>query len=161
MKKIITLLTFVFLTSVAALAQDSKSIYSKFSDEADVSAVYISPAMFRMIGKIPSLNMGDGDVDITPMVKSLKSFYLLSSSNPKVNERLGDDVKKYISSGKYELMMEAKDSGEVVRMYTVGNEKTISSFVMMAMDRGETTFISLDGAIDREDLEKLIAKALD
>ena len=38
-------------------------------------------------------------------------------------------------TGKYELLMEAKDDGEAVRMYTVGDEKTVTSFVMVSQEK--------------------------
>ena len=63
-------------------------------------------------------------------------------------------------SGKYELLMEAKDSGQTVKMYTVGNDVTVNSFVMIAKDGGETTFICIDGNMARSDLEKLLAEQM-
>lgn len=161
MKKLIVIAAAILLT-FSAFAQDSRSIYNKFSDEPGVSAVYISPSMFKMIGKIPSIELGDNEkMDITPIIKSLKGFYLLSSSNRDVKERMSADVKKFINSGKFELMMEAKDSGDAVRIYTTGNDNIIESFVMMATDNSETTFISMDGLINRSDFEKLIGAAMD
>ena len=53
MKKIITILTALTL-AVAAFAQSGKDLYNKYSDLEGINAVYISPAMFRMIGKIPT-----------------------------------------------------------------------------------------------------------
>lgn len=161
MKKLIVIAAAILLT-FSAFAQDSRSIYNKFSDEPGVSAVYISPSMFKMIGKIPSIELGDNEkMDITPIIKSLKGFYLLSSSNRDVKERMSADVKRFINSGKFELMMEAKDSGDAVRIYTTGNDNIIESFVMMATDNSETTFISMDGLINRSDFEKLIGAAMD
>lgn len=161
MKKLIVIAAAILLT-FSAFAQDSRSIYNKFSDEPGVSAVYISPSMFKMIGKIPSIELGDNEkMDITPIIKSLKGFYLLSSSNRDVKERMSADVKRFINSGKFELMMEAKDSGDAVRIYTTGNDNVIESFVMMATDNSETTFISMDGLINRSDFEKLIGAAMD
>ena len=55
--------------------------------------------------------------------------------------------------------MEAKEDGEVVRMYTVGDSKTIESFVMFVVDGDETTFVCLDGQMPREETEKLILEA--
>ena len=161
MKKLIVIAAAILLT-FSAFAQDSRSIYNKFSYEPGVSAVYISPSMFKMIGKIPSIELGDNEkMDITPIIKSLKGFYLLSSSNRDVKERMSADVKRFINSGKFELMMEAKDSGDAVRIYTTGNDNIIESFVMMATDNSETTFISMDGLINRSDFEKLIGAAMD
>ena len=149
----------LLLTGIAAHAQDSKSIYNKYSDENGVSAVYISPSMFKMIGKLPEIEIGDyGEkVDITPIVNNLKGFYLLSTSNEGLIKRLNNDVKNLLGKGSYELMMEAKQDGETVRFYTDGDDNIVRSFVMMSLDADSATFISMDGLINREALEKALA----
>ena len=42
----------------------------------------------------------------------------------------------------------------------MGTEKTVSGFVMIAADDAETTFIYLDGKMNREDLENLLAQSM-
>ena len=70
------------------------------------------------------------------------------------------DTERYIKRGEYELLMEAKDSGETVRMYTVGDDEVVKNFVMLAAEPGETTFISFEGLISRADFERLIQDAM-
>ena len=159
MKRIIILFAALLLTA-SAFAQNGKSIYQKYSDAENVSAVYVSPAMFRLIGRIPDMEMGEENVDLSPIIRSLTGLYILNSENATVNGSLRADAERFINSGKYELLMEAKDSGEVVRMYTLGNDRTIEGFVMLAVDAGEVTFICLDGQMPRKDFEGLIAKQM-
>lgn len=161
MKKLF-IIAATLLLGIFAHAQDGKSIYNKFSDEEGVSAVYISPSMFKLIGKLPEIEIGDNGekVDITPIVKTLKGFYLLSTENTRVVERMNSDVKRLLGSSDYELMMEAKDNGETVRIYTDGDDSIIRSLVMMAMDGMKATFISMDGLINREALEKAIGSTM-
>lgn len=158
MKKILLALT-ALLLATTALAQSPKAIYSKYSDEKGVSAVYISHAMFKLIGKVPNLEMGDGNVDIAPIIKDLTGMYIISiEKNSAAGDKLYKDVNNYVRTSAYELLMEAKDDGEVMRMYTVGDSKTIKSFVMLAMEPDEVTFIGFEGSIPREKLEDAIAK---
>ena len=159
MKRIIILFAALLLT-VSAFAQNGKSIYQKYSDAENVSAVYVSPAMFRLIGQIPDLEVGDDNVNLTPVIRSLSGLYILNSENPAIREALANDVKKFVSSKKYELLMEAKDNGQTMKMYTVGDQKTVNSFVMYAIDQEETTFICIDGNINRQDLEKVLAEQM-
>lgn len=159
MKRILALAALLLVT-ISSFAQNGKSIYQKYSDSEGVSAVYISPAMFRMIGKIPDLNVEDQNVNLAPIIQSLSGLYLIDSENDKINADLKADAERFVKSGHYELLMEAKDSGEIVRMYTVGSEKVVDGFVMFAVDGKETTFICLDGKMNREDLEKLLAEAM-
>jgi phosphatidate phosphatase PAH1 len=64
------------------------------------------------------------------------------------------------SKGKYELMMELKDDGETIRIYTSGNEKIIHSFVFLVSEEDSVQFICIDGEMKRSDIEKLIANSL-
>lgn len=159
MKRILTIAALLLVT-ISSFAQSGKSIYQKYSDSEGVSAVYISSAMFRMIGKIPDLNVEGGNVNLAPIIQSLSGLYIIDSENDKINADLKADAEKFVRSGRYELIMEAKDSGEIVRMYTVGTEKVVEGFVMISVDGNETTFICLDGKMNREDLEKLLATAM-
>ncbi|NLZ19895.1 MAG: DUF4252 domain-containing protein [Bacteroidales bacterium] len=158
MKRIIVILA-ALLLGINSFAQNGKSIYQKYSDAEGVTAVYISPAMFRLIGSIPDLELGDESVNIAPLIQALSGFYIIDSENPDINGRLRSEVERFINNGKYEMLMEVKESGETVRMYTMGNEKTVEGFVMLAAEADEVTFICLDGQMPRKDFEALIAKA--
>ena len=158
MKKFYILVAMLLL-SVSAFAQDGRSLYNKYSDYDNVEAVYISPAMFRMIGKIPDIQMEGENVNLAPIIKSLSGLYILTISDPGLAADLNADVNQFIKKGDYELLMEAKDNGEVTRMYTVGNETVVKSFVLLSRDGDETNFICIDGTIPRDKLEDLIAKA--
>ena len=153
------ILALMLLVSVSALAQNGRSLYNKYSDLPDVEAVYISPAMFRLIGKIPDVEMQDGSVNFGPIIKSLSGLYILNIPESDAAAQLADEVNHFVTKGHYELLMEAKDNGEVMRMYTVGDDKVVNSLVMLSRDGSETSFICLDGTMPRDELETLIAEA--
>ncbi len=157
MKKFAIILAAILLSAAAASAQSGKSIYNKFSDRQNVSAVYISPSMFRLIGNLPEIDMPEEDINLAPVVKELTGMYILDSENTKVNRELKAEVDKLLAGGKFELLMEAKEDGEQVRIYTSGDKDTVTCFVMTAAETDEFTFICLDGRIGRQELEKLIA----
>ena len=156
MKRLVIILA-MLAVSVSALAQSGRQLYSKYSDLPGTEAVYVSPAMFRLIGRLPDIDMQEGKVNLSAIIKSMTGFYIVSTSNPDVGAQLHADVTKFIDSGKYELLMEAKEDGEVMRMYTVGDEKTVNSFVMLSKDRNEVSYICFDGKMDRAQLENILA----
>jgi len=159
MKRILILFA-ALLLSYSAFAQSGKSIYQKYSDADQLSAVYISPAMFRLIGRIPDLETGDNKVNLTPVIRSLTGMYILNSENASINEQLRSDAERFIKNGRYELLMEVKDHGETVRMYTVGSEKVIEGFVMLAAEPDQVTFICLDGEMPRDQFEGMVAEQM-
>lgn len=158
MKKIYAMMVLLSL-SLTAFAQGGRDLYEKYSDLPGISAVYISPAMFRLIGKIPDVELQDESVNLTPLIKSMSGFYILSTEDRATSESLYADVKKFVKSGRYELLMETKDDGQVLRMYTVGDEKTVESFVMVTKEDSEVSVISFDGKMDREQMENILAEA--
>lgn len=158
MKKLYIVLMLVFL-SVSALAQNGRELYGKYSDSPGMEAVYISPAMFRMIGRIPDVEFQEGSVNFSSIVKSMTGFYILNTSDPVTGKALYSDVKKFVDAGRFELLMEAKDNGSVMRMYTAGDSRTVNSFVMLSQEKGEVSFISFDGKMEREQLENILAEA--
>lgn len=159
MKKI-AIIAAMMLVAAASFAQDGKSIYSKYSDRENVSAVYISPAMFKMIGKIPDIQLSDGEMNLSPLIKSLNGLYLLDSSNPEINAGLKADILKFVQNGRYELLMEAKEDGELVNIYTLNEGEYVNGFVFIAFDGEECTFISIDGKMLQSELQALIGQAL-
>ena len=158
MKRIYALLV-MLAVSVAAFAQNGRSLYNKYSDYDNVEAVYISPAMFRLMGKIPDMELQEENVNLGPIIKSLTGLYILSTTREDIAADLAADVNHFIQRGSYELLMEAKDNGEVMRLYTVGDEQFVNSLVMLARDAAETSFICLDGTMPRDQLEAVIAEA--
>ena len=158
MKRIYAILV-MLAVSVAAFAQNGRSLYNKYSDYDNVEAVYISPAMFRLMGKIPDMELQEENVNLGPIIKSLTGLYILSTTREDIAADLAADVNHFIQRGSYELLMEAKDNGEVMRLYTVGDEQIVNSLVMLARDAAETSFICLDGTMPRDQLETLIAEA--
>ena len=159
MKKLSIILLMLCL-SISALAQNGRQLYEKYSDRPGMQAVYISPAMFRMMGKIPDVEFQSDKVNFSSLVKSMTGFYILESGDKATGAELKAEVNKYIKSGHYELLMESKDNGEVVRMYTAGSEETVTSFIMLADEGEDVSFISFDGKMNRQEFENLIAEAV-
>ncbi len=151
----------MLLLAVGAFAQEGKRLYNKYSDLDGVSAVYISPTMFKLMGQLPDMNVETSDgqkMDIAPLVRSFSGFYMLSfEEKSAASAELYKEVTAMVNKGSYELLMEVKDSGSTTRMYTLGNEKVVNSFVCIVNQEDQTMFFSLEGTIDRSDLEKLIA----
>ena len=161
--KHIIILAIMLLSFTTASAQEGKNIYNKYSGGKNVSAVYISPSMFKLIGQLPDLEIETADgssMNIAPLISSFQGFYMLDVSDPAVISGINKDVAAMISKGKYELLMEMKDEGDHLQIYTCGNEKIIESFVFIASDGASVQFICIDGMMDRKDLENILINSV-
>ena len=159
MKRII-ILAILLLSATIASAQEGKNLYNRYSGGKGVSAVYISPSMFKIIGKLPDLEMKTDDgnsINLAPLISTFQGFYMLDISNSTTAAAINKDVALMISKGRYELMMEVKDEGDTLQIYTSGDEKIIESFVFIASDEDSVQFICIDGEMNRSDIENFIA----
>lgn len=147
------------LTALVASAQDYKSIYQKYSDDDRVTAVYISPAMFKMIGKIPEIRIEESDVDLSPMIKSMTGFYMLQTEDTSLAEKISKDVVKIVGGNKFETLMEVKDKGQKINILSLGDDEFIKSLLLTVLDSEETVFIGIDGLMKRDDVENAVSSA--
>ena len=155
MKKIIVTVIAI-LMAVAMFAQNGESIYRKYSGKPGVTGVYISPAMFRMMGSLPLEEMVDGQ-DLAPLIKQMNGFYLIEVSDAAIAGEVEADVRRLLSSNKFELLMEVKDEGNTVKMMSLTEGDYVKSFVIACIEENETVFICLDGDILKSDLDNFIA----
>ena len=88
----------------------------------------------------------------------MTGFYLLDADNPQVAEKLHAEVKRLLDGKAYELLFEAKENGEVTRLFTTGSGNTVSSVVLVSKDSEEFTFMCLEGKMDRDQLENILAE---
>ena len=158
MKKIIAAAV-LLLAAISLQAQSARTLYRKYGDEKGVTAIYISPAMFRLIGHLPQVDIEDEDINLKPILKSITGMYILNCENAVVADKLLNDVEKMLDSGQYELLLEAREEGELTRMFTSGDPKSVKCFILLNIEDDEVNFISFEGNIPREDLENAIARS--
>ena len=153
-----SILTLLFaLAAFTAFGQDYKTIYQKYSDDERVTAVYISPAMFKMIGKLPEVRIEDNGLDLAPMIKSMTGFYMLQTDDASLAEKISKDVTRIVGGGKFETLMEVKDKGQKVNILSLGDENLLKSLLLTVFDKEESVFIGIDGLMRRADVENAVA----
>ncbi|MBQ0043741.1 MAG: DUF4252 domain-containing protein [Bacteroidales bacterium] len=155
MKRII-MIAMLAIVSFTAFAQTSRDIYEKYSDMPGTSAVYISPLMFKMMKALPDMHVGSGkDVNITSMIASLDGMFILEVEGSAA-KGLNSEAEKLVKSGKFGLMMEAKDNGENTRIYSVEKGEYITDLVLLTSGGSETTFIAISGKLRSDDIARLL-----
>ena len=147
----------ISLVAFTAYAQDYKTIYQKYSDDERVTAVYISPAMFKMIGKLPEVRIEDNGLDLAPMIKSMTGFYMLQTEDSSLAEKISKDVTRIVGGAKFETLMEIKDKGQKVNILSLGDDQFLKSLLLTVFDSGESMFIGIDGLMNRADVENAVA----
>ena len=141
---------------------NANSFYSKWAEKEGVSATYISRSMFKMIRKIPQIQL-DRPVDLTPVIKNLDGLYMLEFNRLQRNTSNGGlrkDIQTILKG--HEKLMERREGEQVTRLFIATDGKTVSSFVMTRMDIGSNygQFVCIEGAIPQSEFEKVIAEGI-
>lgn len=157
MKKIIIIAIASIISIASASAQNNKKqIYSDYSGKPGVSAVYISPAMFKLMKAVPDININDQTVNFSRFIRTLEGMYILSIDDPKTASELARDVEKELKYGKHELLMEAVEGNETTNIYVVEKDEIVSDLILLNRDGNSTSYISITGQMPLEEISKMI-----
>lgn len=157
MKKIIILLLAFAVSMVSSAAQNSKKkIYSEYSGKPGVSAVYISPAMFKLMKTVPDIEINSQEVNFSRFIRTLEGMYILNTSDQDIASRLAKDVESELCYGKHELLMEAIEENQTTRIYIVQNDSIVSDLILLSRDGHSTSYISITGEMPLDELSKMI-----
>lgn len=156
MKKLI-LCAIAALSTLVASAQSANELYNKYSGRKGVEAVYISPAMFKMMKTLPDMDIqGKEDLDISPIVQNLEGMYVIEIENFTIP--FMEDVKNLVKSHKLELMMESREEGETTQIFFSQKDGVVTEFVVVNAEKNEVDFVCFTGKMNMDDLSKLMNK---
>ena len=126
--------------------------FEKYADTKNVTYVYISKFMLRMVdaSSAPSVP----GVNTESLMKKLNGIQISSSENKNAIARLKADAQSIVKQGKYELLMQVDDDGDKVRIYH-HEGKQQSAVVMMVEEDDEYSVIVFSGTFTLDDVQKM------
>ncbi|MCK0131348.1 DUF4252 domain-containing protein [Flavobacteriaceae bacterium F08102] len=148
-KKVIFTITLALIATVGY----SQSIFDKFEDLDDVSAVVVNKKMFDMI-----ISVSENDVDFKNMVNGLISLKMFTTKNSTVANQMNAAAAEYLKSAKLSELMRVKDDGNNVKIYVKeGRDKDHIKELFMHVNAkdGESLVFTLIGDIDLKQIAKL------
>ena len=146
----ILLVVAMVVTSLQANAQ--VKAFEKYADMKNVSYVYISKFMLRMVdaSSAPSVP----GVNTQSLMKKLNGIQIISSDNKNAIARLKADAQSIVKQGKCELLMQVDEDGDKVRIYhREGKQQSV--VIMMADEEDEFSVIVFSGTFTLDDVMKM------
>ncbi len=158
MKRIVLALIFVAATLTGAQAQNSgrsaKSIFREFASEKGSERVAIS----GLICKLAALGNSDEDAEF---LRSVDGVYVLDMSDCTENAKLRFRNKIHeLNLEGYELMMEASDDEDNVRIYVRLDKDNIKDLLIYSVG-DEPCFVNICGNFKMSDIDGLVAYGSD
>lgn len=159
--RIILVAALLLALPFGAAAQNA--LYKKYSSTEGISKVYISSAMFRLMGKNggDNISVGNkGEIDLSALAGKLTGMYILSTENPEIGKNLIRDFKAMTDKSNLELLMEADDEGDHVVIYSCREGNIITDFYLCSEESdGECTVLQIKGALTDEDVAAIVENA--
>lgn len=126
--------------------------FEKYADTKNVTYVYISKFMLRMVGKGSSPSVPG--VNTQSIMNKLNGIQIISSEEKTSAARLKAETQSIIKQGKYELLLQVDEDDEKVHIYhREGKQQSV--VVMLSDDDGEVSVIVFSGTFTLEDVMKM------
>ncbi len=133
--------------SIAVQAQDQ--MFSKFSDNNDISTVFLSKALLSMAG-----NMDMGGANIKGLSNKLERMEIYSSENKNATALMKSEARKIASDKSFEVLMTVKDKGDHITFYAKKNkDDSFKDLIMFINEPDECTIIRIVGTFTMEDIQ--------
>ena len=151
-QKVFQTIVVLVLAMLSLQANAQVKAFEKYADTKNVTYVFISKYMLRMVGKsstpsVPGLNTAS-------IMNKLNAIQIISSEDKAASARLKADTQTHVKQGKYELLMQVDEDDQKVRIYHCEGKQQ-SAVVMMADEDGEFTVIVFSGTFTLEDVMKM------
>ncbi|MGB3151061.1 MAG: DUF4252 domain-containing protein [Maribacter sp.] len=167
MKKIILKI----VTVMVCYTGFSQSMFDKYEDLDNVSAVVVNSSMFRLLSNI-DVEVDDPEAkDFMDIAKSLKNLKVFITEDKSISADMMSTMNKYLKSNSLEELMRVKDKEANVKFYIKQgkDEDHVSELLMFVtgmknvdMDvngrKFETVLLSLTGDIDLNKIGSLTRK---
>ena len=149
----IKIITLAIITAFSVLGvQAQKGMFDKLSNHKDVTAVYISKALIKMMPEIDT-----GGADIKALAGKLEQMEIYSSySNKEAANIIRKEVEGMTKTKTYEVLMKIKDQGSNITFYAFKEKDRIKDLVMLIDQSDECTIIRIMGNFTAEDIQKVM-----
>tara|TARA_R110000868_G_scaffold66877_3_gene198844 strand:- start:13707 stop:14303 length:597 start_codon:yes stop_codon:yes gene_type:complete len=161
----------IALVTVLPLIGFSQSMFDKYEDLDNVSAVVVNESMFKLLSKI-NVEVDDKEAqDFMDIAQNLKNLKVFITEDKKVSADMQTTMEKYLKSSSLQELMRVKDKDANVKFYIKSgkDEDHVSELLMFVTgvqninveinDRKiETVLLSLTGDIDLNKIGSLTQK---
>lgn len=148
----------IMALSISLTAMSQSRVFNNYSDNKDISTVYISKAAMRL-----GLSMAGSESNMKDMMKCIKNpegMEVITASSPEAIAIVKKDSKVKIKNLGLDLILDVNDDGENVNIYAgkMADDGIMRDLLIETSEDGEYTIVYIRGEIDANSLTKLFNK---
>ena len=148
MKTKTILISLCILCSSMGFAQNK--LFDRYAEMDNVTSVYISKAMFRMMSNIDKVG-----VNMMNLKGKIESLQLLTAENKERTTQMKRDFSQLVSSN-HEELMRVKDKDSNIRFYADIKGDLIKELIMLIDGNNNYTAILITGNFTIKDIQDLM-----
>lgn len=156
MRKIILIVALVLVSNTFF----GQSVFDKFDNQDDITAVIVNKKMFSLMGKVDSKDKDSKE--LMNLVKKLDNLKVFITSNDKKGDEMKATAEKYLKTAGMEELMRINEKGKSVKIYVKSgaSDTQVKELLMFIEGSGkeETILMSLTGNFDLDELSALTDK---
>ena len=159
----------LIFVAIVPLFGFSQSLFDKYEDLDNVTAVIVNKSMFNLLSKI-DVEVDDPDAkDFMAIAKSVSSLKVFTTEDKAIGTDMAASVSKYLKSASLVELMRVKDKEANVKFYIKNgkDDDHVSELLMFITGmknveadgrKFETVLLSLTGDIDLNKINSLTSK---
>ncbi len=156
MRKLILVIALVITTNTFF----GQTVFDKFDNQDDITAIIVNKKMFELMGKIDSK---DKDAkELSNLVKKLENLRVFVTANDKKGDEMKATTDKYLKTANLDELMRINEKGKSVKIYVKSgaSDSQVKELLMFIEGSGkeETVLMSLTGNFDLDELSALTEK---
>jgi len=159
----------ILMVAVLPLSAFSQSLFDKYEDLDEVTAVVVNQSMFNLLSKIDVETDDQEAQDFMDIAKSVNSLKVFTTDDEKIGADMKASVNRYLKSSSLTELMRVKDKDANVKFYIKEGKDSdhVSELLMFVTSlkdveldgrKFETVLLSLTGDIDLNKINSLTKK---
>ncbi len=152
MKRVYIIAMLIAMAAMSASAQAIK-FFEKYEDADDVTSVYVSKAMLRMIP-----DFSTADMDFKDVGGKINCIRVLTADRAEVSAKLKTEADKVIKDGKYELLVKVSEGKEKTNIYMKTDKEGVNEYIILNGSPKDFNAILIEGALTPADVQKMANK---
>lgn len=157
MKKILTLVTVLFVFVSVSQAQTLKGFFDKY--HKDHRFEYVSVGKFVLNLGLIFGNLDKNDKEMLSSIKHINILTSNSNNDSGFSDTVFNDFKTIISNGVFEEVVECRSQGEKVNVYFRRINHRSADLLMVTKEKDEMNFIWINGELSEKIIKNIKYKS--
>jgi len=145
--------TAIILLLTGVKAQSLDRFFNKYDNDSRFESVSVSKFLINLA--LFSNDLKPQDRELLANLHKIKILTTSDVTDQEFVDNIMFDLDKVLDSGSYESLLEVRDKGERVNIYSRMNGKNYTDLLIAVKDKGEVSLVWLNGKLSQDIVNKI------